>query len=305
MKILITGIAGFIGSHLADRLASKGYTIDGIDNLSTGSRKNIGGHNLYVGSVAVMNDLNFIFDRYCPDVVIHAAASYSEPTNWERDIKTNVLGTANVVRKCLDHKIKRLIYFQTSLCYGTPQEQPITLNHPLAPRNSYAITKTAAERYIAMSGLDFISFRLANCCGPRNRSGPIPTFFKRLSEGKKCVITDTKRDFVYIDDLVDIVELAVEGIGSKGYYHISTGKDIFISNLYDVIRKTMNLPPQEVEIRERTSDDVPTILLDPSKTEIDFGITPKTKLDYGIQKAVEWYEQNGVSETFTHLNLSK
>ncbi len=306
MKVLITGIAGFIGSHLMDRLVTKGHTVDGIDNLSTGNLKNMSDHRLYVGSVAQMNDLNFIFDRYCPDVVIHAAASYSDPTDWYNDIRTNVLGTANVVRKCLDCKVKRLIYFQTSLCYGTPQEQPITLTHPLNPKNSYAITKTAAERYIAMSGLDFISFRLANCCGPRNLSGPIPTFFKQLSEGKKCVITDTKRDFVYVDDLVDIVELAIEGKGSRGFYHISSGKEVSIREVFDTVRLAMaKLHNYTYEMKEMGKDDVSTILLDPSKTETDFGIIPKTPIYHIINEAVKWYIANGVRETFTHLKMEE
>ena len=302
MKILITGIAGFIGSHLMDRLVAKGHTVDGIDNLSTGSLKNMSNHPLYVGSVAQTNDLNFVFDRFQPDVVVHAAASYKDPMDWYNDIRTNVLGTANVVRKCLDCKVKRLIYFQTSLCYGTPQEQPITLTHPLNPKNSYAITKTAAERYIAMSGLDFISFRLANCYGPRNLSGPIPTFFKRITDGEKCIITNTRRDFVYIDDLIDIVLKAVDGVGEKGFYHVSSGTDFGIKEIFDVVNLFVG-KPCVYEVKEMGKDDVPTILLDPSKTTKDFGVIPNIKLNYGIRKAVEWYEQNGVGETFTHLNL--
>ena len=83
--------------------------------------------------------------------------------------------------------MERLLYFQTALCYGTqPIEQPITLDHPIRPDSSYAISKTAGEQYIELSGLDFVSFRLANAYGPRNISGPLPTFYHRLTEGKPC-----------------------------------------------------------------------------------------------------------------------
>src|SRR5207244_3821868 len=115
-----------------------------------------------------------------PEIVVHAAASYKDPENWKEDVLTNVLGTSNVVKESIKSHVKRVIYFQTSLCYGKPQTAPITLEHRVNPESSYAISKTAAEQYIALSGLDFISFRLANVYGPRNISGPLPTFFKRL-----------------------------------------------------------------------------------------------------------------------------
>ena len=95
-----------------------------------------------------------------------------------------------------------------------PLEQPITLAHPIRPEgSSYAISKTAGEQYIALSGLDFVSFRLANAYGPRNLSGPLPTFFQRLTQGKPCFVMDTRRDFIFVDDLVDVVVKAIDGEG--------------------------------------------------------------------------------------------
>ena len=143
----------------------------------------------------------------------------------DRGQRTNAVGTANVVRAAQAAGVSRLVYFQTALCYGLhPQEQPITLSHPLDPKDSsYAISKTAGEWYVRLSGLDWISFRLANVYGPRNLSGPLPTFFQRLTEGKPCFVMDTRRDFVFVEDLVEVAMKAVDGGGESGVYHVSSG----------------------------------------------------------------------------------
>src|SRR5262249_1045859 len=139
------------------------------------------------------------FDDFKPDVVLHAAASYKDPDNYIGDANTNVLGTAITVSNTQRLKVKRLIYLQTALCYGDPVEQPITVKHPLEPsKSSYAISKTAGEMYIQLSGLDYVSFRLANAYGPRNLSGPLPTFYHRLTTGKPCFVMDTRRDFIFV-----------------------------------------------------------------------------------------------------------
>src|SRR5207248_1165100 len=137
-----------------------------------------------------------------PDVVVHTAASYKNPDDWQGDALTNCVGSANIARSCKDHKVGRLIYFQTALCYGTkPAEQPITLTHPLNPVNSsHAISKTTGEHYIQLSGVDWVTFRLANIVGPRNVSGPLPIFFDRLAQGKRCFVTEARRDFVFVRD---------------------------------------------------------------------------------------------------------
>ena len=119
----------------------------------------------------------------------------------------------------------RLIYFQTALCYGTkPLQTPIRLDHPIDPVNSsYAISKTAGEHYVQFSGVDWVTFRLANVIGPRNVSGPLPIFFERLSQGQKCFVTEARRDFCFAGDLAAMVVRAVDGKG-HGTYHFSTGK---------------------------------------------------------------------------------
>lgn len=307
MKVLITGGAGFIGSHLADRLLEQDNEVLVIDNYATGRRDNLVPRpdlKVIEGTIADKDLVWKAFEDFKPEQVVHAAASYKDPNNWTEDSLTNVVGTTNVVQAAQKLNIKRLIYFQTALCYGLhPMEQPITLEHPIHPEgSSYSISKTAGEHYISMSGLDFISFRLANAYGPRNLSGPLPTFYSRLTTGKKCFVMNTRRDFIYVSDLVDVVEKALKGGGQKGYYHISSGSDYAIKELYDATIEALGITDkEEVEVRERNPDDVFSILLDPSKTNKDFEWKITTPLMDGVARAIEYYKKFGISETYTHL----
>lgn len=305
MKVLITGGGGFIGSTLADRLLAEGHEVLALDNFETGRLDNVPEHEnftLVEDTIADGDAVKKAFDFIKPDVVAHAAASYKDPDAWVEDTMTNSLGTVNVVEASKDADVERFVYFQTALCYGTqPVEQPITLNHPIRPDSSYAISKTAAEQYIELSGIPFVSLRLANVYGPRNLSGPPPTFYSRLSEGKPCFVVDTRRDFVFVDDLVEVVTAALNGTGD-GAYHVSTGSDYSIKEMFEAVTEAMGVELEdEVEVRPRPEDDAPSILLDPSRTRADFGWEAKVPLEEGIERAVEWYRENGVGETYTHL----
>lgn len=309
MKVLITGGAGFIGSHLADRLLSQGDRVLVIDNFNTGRRDNLVARpNLEIveGTIADRTLVEDAFERFRPEAVVHAAASYKDPEGWEEDVRTNALGTAHVVRAAERTGVGRLVYFQTALCYGgTPLEQPITLDHPIRPESSYAISKTAGEHYIALSRLDFVSLRLANVYGPRNLSGPLPTFFSRLTTGKRCYVADTRRDFVYVDDLLEVVHLAVAGKGKRGYYHVSSGSDFAIKELFDEAVEVLGIRLETpAEVRPREPGDVFSILLDPSKTNRDFGWKARMPLREGVRRAIEYYQEYGVTETYTHLRAS-
>jgi UDP-glucose 4-epimerase len=307
VSVLITGGAGFVGSNLADRLLARGDRVVVIDNFETARRDNLTGNEkltLIEGSIADPDVVNRAFDEHKPEVVVHAAASYKDPDNWHGDALTNVVGTVNVVRASERLGVRRLVYLQTALGYGLhPLEQPITLNHPLQPGgSSYAISKTAGEQYIFLSSLDYISFRLANAYGPRNLSGPLPTFYQRLTAGKPCFVMDTRRDFIYVSDLVDVIASAVEGRGRRGPYHISSGRDYSIKELFDATVQALGVKlEREVEVRPRNPDDVATILLDPSQTEEDFDWRITTPLDVGVAATIDYYKAHGIEQTYTHL----
>lgn len=310
-KILVTGGAGFIGSHVVDSLLLLGMQVLIVDNYKTGQKENNTEHPLLeivVGDVADKELMLAVFNRFRPDVVVHAAATYSEPDNWELDVSSNIEGTISVIRAAQFTKVTRFIYLQTSLCYGiTPLEQPITLKHPYFSGNykggsSYAISKTVGELYLELSGLNFISFRLANTYGPRNLTGPLPAFYKRITEGMKITITDTRRDFIYVDDLVACIVKAVDGKNISGYYNLSTGQDTSIKELFDEVIKQLN--PQKTiafELVSKGEDDVATILTDPQKTIEDFGWRAVTTLKEGIQHSLSYYKAHGLKETYTHL----
>jgi UDP-glucose 4-epimerase len=309
MNVLVTGGAGFIGSHLCERLAAAGHAVVAIDNFATARRDTADALAEHVevveGSIAERDEVERAFARARPELVVHCAASYRDPDDWGEDIRTNALGTAHVVRAARAAGAERLIYFQTALCYGNaPLEQPISLAHPLWPESSYAISKTAGEHYIALGGLDFVSFRLANVYGPRNLSGPVPTFYQRLAAGKPCFAVDTRRDFLFVEDLLAVVLRAAAGEGRSGYYHVSSGSDVSILELYRAVAAALGTD-EPAEERERGPDDAPTILLDPSVTEAEFpGWRASTPLAEGVARTIEWYAEHGVEETYTHLRIS-
>lgn len=306
MKIFITGACGQVGSHITEMLLERGDEVLGIDNLATGRREHLKDHKNLKVVVDTISDKELIgklFAEFKPDVVIHTAASYKDPNDWYNDTLTNCVGGSNVVQASVENNVKRFIYFQTALCYGVkPLQQPIQLDHPKFPANSsYAITKTANEDFIEISGLDFVTFRLANVVGPRNVSGPLPIFYQRLKDGKQCFITNARRDFVFVKDLARAVLKACDGTGN-GAYHFSSGTDIAIKELYDAVVKAMDIAPYpEAEMRLIGPDDAPSILLDPSRTFQDFGKIEFTPLQETVSAAIAYFKEFGTLGEFTHL----
>ncbi|MBN8981875.1 MAG: NAD-dependent epimerase/dehydratase family protein [Rhizobiales bacterium] len=310
MKVFVTGGAGQVGSTVTDMLLARGDQVLAIDNFSTGRRDNLTEHkNLKLVEDTIVDGkvVDALFSEFKPQVVIHTAASYKDPDDWGTDALVNAAGTANIAKASKSHGVSRLIYFQTALCYGTkPTQSPITLDHPINPVNSsYAISKTCGEHYVQFSGVDWVTFRLANVIGERNVSGPLPIFYERLSGGKKCFVTPARRDFCYAKDLAKVVVRAADGTG-KGTYHFSSGKDVSIRELYDAVVGAMKLNDYpEPEVKPLGPDDAASILLDPSRTFKDFGnveFTPLTKI---AEAAVERWKRDGVQGGYTHLKIAR
>jgi UDP-glucose 4-epimerase len=309
VKVFVTGGSGQIGSTLIDLLIGRGDTVLAIDNFATGRRDNLTTHpqlSLIEGTIVDAALVDRLIAEFEPDVVVHTAASYKNPLDWETDALVNCVGTANVAKSCKSHNVARLIYFQTALCYGTnPAQSPISLDHPLDPANSsYAISKTAGEQYVQLSGIDWVTFRLANVIGPRNVSGPLPIFFARLKRGQKCFVTEARRDFCFAGDLAKVVVQAIDGRGG-GTYHFSSGKDVAIKELYDAVVRALKLNEYpEPEMRPLGVDDARSILLDPSRTFADFGTIDFTPLDEVVRQAAEHWQVAGVEGGYTHLEMS-
>lgn len=323
MRYLVTGAGGFVGSHISDRLIAEGKTVVGIDNFTTGHPRNLHDAARVVrGDIAEWHVVDRAFGLADPDVVFHCAASYKDPEAWATDIRTNVLGTSHVV-KLAEQYGARIIYFQTALCYGhRPFEghdplqvlghaipidditwpPPVRVDHPIAPDNSYSISKTAGESYIASSGLPYVSIRMANVYGPRNLSGPIPTFSKNLLEGRRSVISDSRRDFIFVADLLDLVWQILDS-DYVGVLHASSGTDYPISDIYDAVEAALGITGEAQRI-PRAEGDAPSILLDPTLTEARFGWKVTTPLAEGIAQAAEFYSEHGVETTYTHLPIA-
>jgi UDP-glucose 4-epimerase len=310
MKCLVTGGLGQIGSHVAELMLARGDEVVVVDNLATGRREHLAPHpNLRVieGSVADRELILSVFGDFSPESVVHAAASYKDPDDWYSDAMTNCVGGCNVIDAAKRHGVRRFVYFQTALCYGLkPEEQPISLAHRRRPEgSSYAISKTTNELYLELSGLDFVTFRLANVIGPRNVAGPLPIFFERLKNGKRCFVTKARRDFVYVGDLARTVVRACDGVG-HGTYHFSSGQDVEIQTLYDCVARAMGFSaPPDAEVRALGPDDVPSILLDPGRTVADFGPIAFTPLETTVARAIDYFRQHGTLGEYTHLRLNQ
>lgn len=308
MKVLITGGLGQIGSHVAEMALERGDDVLVVDNLATGRREHLADHprlTIVIDSIANKPLMEKLFVEFRPDAVVHAAASYKDPDDWYNDSLTNCVGGAMVVDLAKRNGVKRFVYYQTALCYGLkPLHQPIRLDHPRNPAgSSYAISKTTNELYIEQSGIDFVTFRLANVIGPRNVAGPLPIFYQRLKDGKKCFVAESRRDFVFVKDLAKATIRACDGVG-HGTYHFSSGTDVSIQELYDAVVAAMSLPDApKAEVKPLGPDDVFSILLDPSRTFQDFGKIEFTPLKTTVAEGVAYYQKHGTLGEYTHLRI--
>lgn len=307
MKLFITGGAGCLGTSIIDKYVPLGYEIMVLDNYATGKKENLPeGKSLtrIEGSVANTDLVNKLVKEFQPTVVIHSAAAYKDPLDWKSDSETNINGSINIAKACLEKGIK-LINFQTALCYGRPERVPIPVSAPLRPFTSYGISKTAGELFLLHSGLNVISLRLANICGPRLAIGPIPTFYKRLKEGKNCFCSDSVRDFLDMEDFLDILDIAVNKEIPTGAYNVSTGVGSTIKEVFDCVVDHLKMKAPDVPIVPIGADDVKEVVLDPSQTEITFNWKARFDFKQTIKRQLEWYDKYGVTDIYSHLSAPK
>jgi len=304
MKILITGGAGCLGSNFIERYFPLGHEICVIDNFATGKKEVIPpqkGLSLIEGSIVDEALVNRVFDDFQPTHVIHSAAAYKDPNDWAEDAATNVTGTILIAKAALRLGVKRFVNFQTALCYGRPQELPIPVTHPTAPFTSYGISKTAGEAYLMQSGLPVVSLRLANICGPRLAIGPIPTFYKRLKAGQNCFCSDSVRDFLDMEDFLDLMDIVLQDDAATGVFNVSTGEGRSILDVFKTVADYLGMEAPEVPVVAVGADDVAQVVLDPSATELAFGWKAKKGFQETIFNQLKWYDQYGINDIFSHL----
>ena len=308
MRILITGGAGCLGSNLIEHWLPKGHEILVIDNFATGKREvvpAVPGLTVREGSVADAQLVDECFSLFRPDVVIHAAAAYKDPDDWLEDSTTNVIGSIVVARAAQTCKVRRLVNFQTALCYGQPQQLPIPVSHPTAPFTSYGITKTAGEQFLLLSGVPTLSLRIANVTGPRLAIGPIPTFYKRLQAGQSCFCSETSRDFLDMADFLDFMDLAIAEDAPTGIFNLSTGEAHSIKEIFDLVAEHLGLGAIEVPVVPPAADDVPVVSLDPGAAIEAFGWRARVGFADTIRRQLVWYDRYGISDVFSHLKATE
>jgi UDP-glucose 4-epimerase len=306
MRLLITGGAGALGAAIIDRMLERGdVEILALDNFATGSRDNLPADaphlELREGSVADKAFVDKAFADFKPTHVIHSAAAYKDPDDWASDAETNVLGSIHVAKAALEAGVKRLVNFQTALCYGRPDAVPIPSSAPTRPFTSYGVSKTAGEQVFLMSGLNVISLRLSNITGPRLAIGPIPTFYQRLKAGKACFCSDTVRDFMDQEDFLDFLDLALVEDAPRGVFNVGTGEGRTIKDIFDLVADHLGVTPEPPPITPPGADDVQAVVLAPAATEAAFGWKAKIGFEETMRRMLRWYDENGVLAVYAHL----
>ncbi len=305
MRFLITGGAGCLGANLIEEYLAQGDEILVIDNFATGSREALAASprlEIVDGTITDRQLVDAAFARFAPTHVIHGAASYKDPNDWREDVATNVTGTINTVEAARHVGVKRFVYLQTALCYGRPERVPIPVDHPTRPFTSYGISKTAGEAYLAISDLPWVSLRLANITGPRLAIGPIPTFYKRLKRGQRCFCTDTVRDFLDISDFLALMRIVLRDDAPTGIFNVSTGEGHTIAEVFNTVAACLGITlPQPVPIVPPAADDIPAVVLDPSRTRAALGWRAELGLSESITHMVRWYDTYGVTAIHSHL----
>ena len=299
MKILVTGGAGFIGSHLVDRLIKEGHKVVVIDNLSTGKKENLNPKaDFYNFDICNFNKIKPFFKRV--DFVFHLAALPRVPVSIKDPVTTaevNILGTINVFKAAIDAKVKRIVYSSSSSVYGDQKKLPLKENILPCPISPYALQKLTGEKFAKLFSeiykIPIVSLRYFNVYGPRlnfdsEYSLVIGKFLKQKKEGKPLTIFDDgkqARGFCYIDDVVEATIKAIRSPKLKGGEVINVGsqKAYSINYLAQLIGgEVQYLPPRSGDIRNSKAD------LTLAKKLL--GWQPEISFEKGIKMTQQWFE---------------
>jgi UDP-N-acetylglucosamine 4-epimerase len=305
-EILVTGGAGFIGSHIVDRLIAQGLKVRVLDDLSTGDKMNLSAHRNNSSFQFIEGDIRN-FDQVKNavngvDAVIHEAALVSvtlsvENPSLSREINLN--GTINLLKACVDAKVKRFVLASSCAVYGDTETLPIHENLEPNPLSPYAAHKLAAEKnakkFHEEHGLETVSLRYFNVYGPRQKYGPysgvISVIVNRLLENKPPTIygdgTQT-RDFVNVRDVVEANMLALSKQAAVGeVFNIGTGKAITIHKLTETIQKITDKTDLEPIHAEPRDGDIKHSYGDITKAKRNLEYEPRVQLEQGLRELVE------------------
>ena len=307
MRILVTGGAGFIGSHIVDQCIARGHEVAVIDSLwqeGGGKEQNINPKARFF-RVDITDDaaLRPIFDELRPEVVSHQAAQHSvaiSTKNPQLDARVNVLGLLNVLTHCTRIGTRKIVFASSGATYGTPERLPMDEELPQHPESPYGITKMVAEHYLrywqAANGLSFTALRYGNVYGPRQdpngEAGVIAIFAKRFLKHEPVRIDwdgEQKKDYVFVEDVARANILAIEQ-GENDIFCVGTGKGTSVNELYNTLATITGYKPEIVQAPKRPGD-IYLSYFHCAKAERVLGWKPEVSLEEGIEKTVEFFSK--------------
>jgi len=309
-RILVTGGAGFIGSHLVDRLIAQGSEVTVLDNFDTGKLDNVPGHkNLRIVKCDIRNYALIRRTVEDVDAVFHEAALASTVLSVKNPLvanEINVTGTLNLLKASSDIGVKRFIYASSAAVYGNTSTPRKKEDMPLDPASPYGMSKFAAEKYAKifyeLYGLETVSLRYFNVYGPRQRldekwayGGVISIFLDRLMKNMPPVVHgdgEQTRDFVYVKDVVEANMLALKTSSAAGeVFNIGTGKRITVNKVAQILKKMTNRENLENVHVDSRLGDVRHGYADISKAKRVLNYSPKFSIEQGLTELVNWYER--------------
>ena len=306
--IIVTGGAGFIGSHIAKRLDESGYEVIVIDNLQTGTKKNLPqGIEFIQGDISQKKCLSAIPEKKVFAVLHLAAQSSGEISNENPglDLKINTLSTLQLLQWCKSHQVHRFIYASSMAVYGDLVKNPVSETHACNPLSFYGISKLSSEHYIqhfARVGLATTSFRMFSVYGPGQnmtnmKQGMVSIFLAYLLRGEEIWVKGSGnrfRDFTYIDDVVKAWCSCLENEKTYGkIYNLARGEKTCVKDLVHKEIELYGLDPGSypVKFEGSTPADQFGLYADISQIKRDLGWEPEISLDEGLKKMIEWVKK--------------
>jgi UDP-glucose 4-epimerase len=304
MKVLVTGGAGFIGSHVVDRLVQEGHQVVVVDDLSSGTRKNVNrAASLYKLDVQ-SGRLERVFRNERPNIVIHLAAQVSVRLSVENpmfDAQVNVLGTMNILHQAVRHGVRKVIFSSSGgAIYGEQDSYPAPESHATKPLSPYGISKLCGEHYLSyfqrISGIQVVSLRYANVYGPRQdpegEAGVVAIFIRKMLNNEQPIINGNgrqTRDFVFVDDVAEANLVAMRQ-DSQGTYNVGTGVETSVNELFRILTGITGAPCKEVHGPAKPGEQMRSVI-DPSKLKQELGWEPEVDLTKGLEKTVAYFRE--------------
>ncbi len=304
MRILVTGGAGFIASHVSDRLLALGQRVAIVDNLSTGKRENLPAEAVFYEVDIRDKALDKVFEEEKPQVVIHHAA-HANVTESVRnpgyDASVNIGGSINLFESCVKHDVEKIVFASTGgALYGEACYLPADESHPIDPVSPYGVSKYAVEHYLYAyrenHGIEHVVLRYPNVYGPRQdphgEAGVVAIFSLQLLSGQRPTIFgdgEKTRDYCYVSDIVDANVLALNYEGT-GTFNLGRGIEISDLEVFETLQDVIgsSIEPNYAPVRP---GEVEHIALDASKAERDMGWKWKVDLVDGVVEAVRYYRE--------------